>query len=30
MQSLPNPKNDRVVDSVKPPPNKPLSSELIW
>lgn len=30
MQSLPDPKNDRVVKTVKPPPNKPLTSEMLW
>jgi len=30
MKPLSDPKNDRVVKSVKPPPHKPLSSELLW
>lgn len=30
MQSLSDPKNDRVVTTIKAPPIKPLSTELIW
>lgn len=30
MKTLCDPKNDRVVKSVKPPPHKPLSSQLLW
>ena len=30
MELLKDPKNDRVVKSVKPPPSKPLSPKLLW
>lgn len=30
MEPLKDPKNNRVVTSIKPPPSEPLSSELIW
>ena len=30
MEPLSDPKNNRQVPSVKPPPGRPLSSELIW
>lgn len=30
METLPDPKNDRVVKSVKSPPHKPLSAEMLW
>lgn len=30
MEPLSDPKNNRQVKSVKPPPARPLKSELIW
>ena len=30
MESLSDPKNDRVVKSLKAPPSKALASELLW
>ena len=30
MEPLADPKKDRAIKSVKPPPHKPLSSELLW
>ncbi len=30
MQPLLDPKNDRVVNSIKAPPSQPLLTELIW
>ena len=30
MQPLLDPKNDRVVSTIKPPPSQPLLTELIW
>ena len=30
MESLPDPLNDRVIKQIKPPPQKPLSSNLFF
>lgn len=30
MEPLSDPKNDRQVKSLKPPPHKPLDKALIW
>ena len=30
MQPISDPKNDRVVTTIKPPPSQPLLTELIW
>ena len=30
MKPLKTPKNDRVIKTVKPPPNPPLTSSLLW
>lgn len=30
MEPLSDPKNNRPVKDVKPPPHKPLSENLIW
>lgn len=30
MKLLSDPRNDRVVKTLKPPPHEPLSEELLW
>ncbi len=30
MKPLSDPKNDRMIKTVKPPPHRPLTSNLIW
>ncbi len=30
MEPLKDPKNDRVLKNVRPPPSKPLDTNIIW